>query len=112
MRRLKRIAVSVPKGICEVELKTYVDLFSVLFNISIPLSMKGDSAHHVPPVSFTDMEVNELIQTSAEKYQVIVGITKENSADYIREQLRNTLKYAKEAGISEENVIRMLQELF
>lgn len=108
-QRPKRIAVSVPKGISEVELKTYDDLFCVIFNINIPLSLyRGDLSLYVPPVCFTDIEMNEFIETSAEKYTVIIGITKENPAAYVREQLKHTLEYAKEAGIDREDVIQML----
>lgn len=98
IQRPRRIAVSVPKGICEVELKTYVDLFCVIFNMNVPLSC------------FTDMEMNEFIETSADEYKVIVGITKDNPAAYIREQLEYTLEYSKEAGIGREEVMQMLQK--
>lgn len=109
LRRPKRLAVCVPKGICEVDLKTYTDLFCMIFNRNIPLPLyRGDVSHYVPPVCLTDMEMNEFIETSSEKYEVIIGITKENVTAYIREQLAYTLEYAKEVGIDREGVIRML----
>ncbi len=111
LRRPKRLAVCVPKGICEVDLKTYTDLFCVIFNINIALPLyRGDVSHYVPPVCLTDIKMNEFMEMSAEKYEVIIGITKENVTAYIREQLEYTLEYAKEAGIDREGVIRMLQE--
>ncbi len=111
IRRPKHLAVCVPKGVCEVELKTYNDLFCVIFNINIPLSLyRGDLSQYVPPVCLTDIEINEFIETSAEKYEVIIGITKEDFTAYIREQLKYTLEYAKEAGIDRESVIQMLQK--
>jgi len=108
LRRPKRLAVCVPKGICEVELKTYTDLFCLIFNRNILLPLYRDVSHYVPPVCLTDMEMNEFIETSSEKYEVIIGITKENVAAYIREQFAYTLEYAKEAGIDREGVIQML----
>lgn len=111
IRRPKHLAVCVPKGVCEVELKTYNDLFCAIFNINIPLSLyRGDLSQCVPPVCLTDIDINEFIETSAGKYEVIIGITKEDFTAYIREQLKNTLEYAKEAGIDRESVIQMLQK--
>lgn len=111
IQRPKRIAVNVPKGICEVELKTYEDLFCAIFNINIPLSScRGDLAHYVPPVYFGVIEMNEFIEMTADKYTVIVGITKDNPAAYIKEQLKSTLEYSKEVGVSKGDIIQMLQK--
>ncbi len=86
-------------------------MFCVIFNINIPISLyRKDLSHYVPPVCFTDMDINEFIETSAEKYEVVIGITKENPAAYIREQLKYTLEYAKKAGIGGEAVMQMLRE--
>ena len=65
---------------------------------------------NVPLSCFTDMEMNEFIETSADKYKVIVGITKDDPSSYIREQLKYTLEYSKEAGIGREEVMQMLQK--
>lgn len=106
----KRIAVNVPKGICEVELKAYEDLFCSIFHMNIPLPpYRGDLSHYVPPVYFGVIEMNEFIEMTADKYKVIVGITKDNPVAYIKEQLKSTLEYSKEVGISKEDVLRMLQ---
>lgn len=107
----KRIAVNVPKEICEVDLKAYVDLFCTIFHINIPLSLgRGDLTNDVPPVYFGTVEMDEFIETAADKYKVIVGITKDNPAAYVREQLQTMLQYSKETGISREDILQMLQE--
>lgn len=83
--------ICIPKGVTEVEKKAYEDLFCVIFNTG--------------KIDLTDMGKEELVRNMPEiydKYNVLIEITKDNPALYVKEQLRKALAYAREAGIANE----------
>lgn len=101
-RLLKKpaVAICVPKDTSEVEKKAMMDTFY----------QAG-----AKEVMITEIPAEQFIQDAPEnspklsrKFQVVVGITKDDPESYIKEQLSHTLAYAAQTGISPERVAQLL----
>ena len=87
--RRKGAVICIPKGVTEVEKKAYDDLFCVIFNTG--------------NIYLADMGKDELIRNMPEiydKYNILIEITKDDPALYVKEQLRKAFTYAKENRIA------------
>ena len=99
-----KIAICVPKkDITEVEKKAFED---ALF-----LSRARD-------IMYTDIPIQQFIEKGEkefpevfQEFKIIIGITKDEPKKYIQEELNHILQYAKQEGISPEQVTELLLAL-
>lgn len=94
------IAICVPKGLTEVEKKAVED---VMYQIG------------AKEVFIADIPVERLLKElpaakNWQKIKVFIGITKDEPKRYIAEQLSDILNYAKQEGISVEEVKQLLED--
>ncbi len=95
------VAVCVPEGIVEVEKKIMDDV----------VLLAG-----AREVMFTDIPVEQFVKempgkfpAEYKKYKVVIGITKDEPEEYIKEELGGILQYAAREGISARRVADLLQ---
>lgn len=99
--RKPAVAVCVPKGINPVEKKAVEDA----------VIMAG-----AREILIADRSVEQLVQHIREsgdknlkKFNIIIGITKDEPEKYIREELSQILRYARQEGISAQKVQELLE---
>ncbi|MDE7403479.1 MAG: rod shape-determining protein [Lachnospiraceae bacterium] len=95
------VVVCVPEGIVEVEKKIMDDV--------VLLAGARD-------VMFTDIPVEQFVKEMPEKfpaeykkYKIVIGITKDEPEEYIKEELGGILQYAAREGIPARRVADLLQ---
>lgn len=101
-RLLKKpaVAICVPEDTSEVEKKAMMDAF-------YQAGAKEVMITETPAEQFVQ-ELSENSPKLSRKFQVVVGITKDDPESYLKEQLSHTLAYAAQTGIPPERVAHLL----
>lgn len=102
-RLLKKpaVVVCVPEGIVAVEKKIMEDVFLLAGARDVLIA-------DIPVEQFVK-EMPEKFPAEYKKYKVVIGITKDEPEEYIKEELEGILQYAAREGISARRVADMLQ---
>ena len=95
------VAVCVPEGIVEVEKKIMEDVVLLAGAREVMFT-------DIPVVQFVK-EMPEKFPAEYKKYKIVIGITKDEPEEYIKEELGGILQYAAREGISAQRVADMLQ---
>lgn len=99
--RRKRVAVSVPLGMTEIEKKAFMDIFYLVCNAS--------------EVLLTDMRITEFVNKmpeTASKYKIMIEVAKDEPAAYAREILKKGISCAKQAGMAREELEKLMELYF
>ncbi|MDE7444108.1 MAG: rod shape-determining protein [Lachnospiraceae bacterium] len=95
------VAVCVPEGIVEVEKKIMEDVVLLAGAREVMFT-------DIPVVQFVK-EMPEKFPAEYKKYKIVIGITKDEPEEYIKEELGGILQYAAREGISAQRVADLLQ---
>lgn len=100
--KYRRVVVCVPRGISEVEKKALEDL--ILWVVRAKKVLIVDT-----PAEEFIREFQEKAPDEYRKYNLIVGITKDEPECYVEEMLRDALEFAGREQIPRERMCQLLQ---
>ncbi|MBD5542129.1 MAG: hypothetical protein HDR00_13260 [Lachnospiraceae bacterium] len=95
------ISLCIPFQIDNINLKAYQD--------AIYMSGKAKK------VKFIFKSLEEFLQTASpeelEEHKIILNITKDSPIEYVRERVKETIKYASQYGITKDQLLDIMKEL-